>query len=110
MDIIKNSPITVLLCLICVNIVLMFFLVLILADGIVKYQTGFIVTSPIILLIPALLILTMMYYLKRNNSDNRSPLITTFLIVLCFFTILPFIFNIYMWTDLFDGTTEHLLP
>lgn len=88
----------------------MFFLVLILADGIVKYQTGFIVTSPIIFLIPAFLILTMKYYFKKNNIDNRAPLITTFLIVLCFIIILPFIFNLYMWTDLFDGTTEHLLP
>jgi hypothetical protein len=105
-----KHPILTLMTLLVVNILLAFFLISILADGILRYKIGFIVNTPIVVLILLVLILTFSKYYSRENQDLRKTSISIILIILGLLNILFYLFNILCWIDLFDGKTNALLP
>lgn len=103
-------PILTLTANLVVNLLLTFFLILILADGIIDYKVGFVVNLPIIGLILITLIFTCVKYFSRQNSENRNTLKTIVIIILGLLIIFIYSFNVFCWIDLFDGKTNALLP
>ena len=107
---ISKYPIITLITILVINILLAFFLIAILADGILKYKIGFVVNLPIILLILIALILTYSNYFSRKQTDFRNISTTITLIVLGLIIMVFYTFNVFCWIDLFDGKTNALLP
>ena len=103
MKTISKYPILILTANLVVNILLAFFLILILADGILEYKVGFVVNIPIVGLILITLIFTYLKYFNRQNSEIRNTLKTIVLIILGVMILLIYSFNILCWVDLFDG-------
>lgn len=110
MKTISKYPILTLTVNLVVNLLLAFFLISILADGILDYEVGFVVNFPIIGLILITLIFTYMKYFSRQNSEIRNAPKTIVLIILGLMIILIYSFNMLCWIDLFDGKTNALLP
>ena len=107
---IYKYPILTLTTNLVVNFLLAFFLISILADGIVDYKVGFAINIPIIGLILITLIITYWKYFSRQNSENRNTPKTVILIILGLMIMLIYSFNKLCWIDLFDGKTNALLP
>lgn len=107
---IRKYPILTLIANLVVNLLLSFFLISILADGILDYKVGFVINLPIIGLILITLISTYLKYFSRQNSEIRKAPKTIVLIIIGLMIILIFSFNILCWIDLFDGKTNALLP
>lgn len=103
-------PILTLTVNLVVNLLLTFFLILILADGILDYKVGFAVNLPIIGLILFTLIFACVKYFSRQNLEIRNTQKTIVLIILGLLIILIYSFNVVCWIDLFDGRTNALLP
>jgi hypothetical protein len=93
-----------------VNIALTFILISILADGLLQYKTGFYFLAPFILGF----ILFIFYFLINQTIKFRKRIISSnnysWTIGFVFINILILLFNCYCWIDLFDGTTDTMLP
>lgn len=110
MNPIRKHPILTLLTLTVINVLFAPFLISILTDGILKYKTGFLVNTPIVLLIPLILVLTLSKYLSRKNQNLRKTSVSITLIALILLNVPLYLFNFLCWIDLIDGRTNALLP
>ena len=92
------------------NIALGFTLILVLADGILPYKTGFYVLAPILLGLTAFVF----HFLYRQTILRKKELISEFnyicTIIFVLINAFIFFFNYACWIDLFDGRTNTLLP
>ncbi len=106
----SKYPILTLIINLVINILLAFFLILILVDGILRYKVGFIVNIPTIGLLLFSFVFAFVKYFSRQHSENRNTSKTIILIVLGAMIFLIYSFNLICWIDLFDGKTNALLP
>jgi hypothetical protein len=93
-----------------VNLLLAFFLISILADGILDYKVGFVLSSPTIILILITFIFSYLKYFSRQNSEIRNATKTIVLIIIGLMVVSIYSFNMLCWIDFFDGKTNALLP
>jgi|ERR1043165_2736923 hypothetical protein len=93
-----------------VNIVLTYILISILADGLLEYKTGFYVLAPFILGFT----MFVFYFLHKQTIKFRKRYIgaieCSWTIAFAFINLIILVFNYICWSDLFDGTTEVMLP
>lgn len=106
----SKYPVLILIINLVLNILLAFFLISILADGILRYKVGFVVSIPIIGLLLFTLVFLFVKYFTSQHSEIRNTTKTKILIVLGAFILIIFSFNLICWIDLFDGKTNALLP
>ncbi len=109
MNIIRQFPILVSAFLVPLNVLLMFFLIAILADGILKPKMGFIINSPLILILLVVIFLSIREYFK-SQGVIQNLLKSVFVIFLGLINSILFIMNFLIWIDLFDGRTNAPLP
>ena len=110
MKILSKNPILKLVIAFAINTILIFFLIGILADGILDYKVGFIINTPIILIITYLLISAYIDYFRPKYANLRKPSKSIALILVGLLNLSLFTINIIIWIDLFDGNTKAMLP
>ena len=96
--------------LILINLLLTFFLIAVLMDGIVNSKLGIIITAPFMLAIPAGLTFLFIEYFKQRNIASGNFAKTVALILLSLLNILIYLYNVILFIDLFDGKKNALLP
>lgn len=108
----KETAKTILICIILtvLNIMLTFLLILILADGLLKYQTGFYILLPFIGISTWSLFYLLYIQTKRFKANKIGPTNYSWTIGFVFINSIILVFNYSCWIDLFDGTTKIMLP
>jgi hypothetical protein len=108
MKFISKYPILTLILLLVFNVVLTFFLFLVLADGILHYIVGFALNGPLLFFSLVFFVLTIIKYFNRKNKARFYTIIA--FIFLSILNLFFYLFNVIVWIDLFDGKTNALLP
>jgi hypothetical protein len=91
------------------NIALSFLLILILADGILKYETGFYILLPFITSLTSFVFYFLYIQTKKFKAGIISSLSYSWTIAFVFINLIILILNYSCWIDLFDGTTKLMI-
>lgn len=92
------------------NFGLTFILISILADGLLSYKSGFYVIAPFIFMLTFVLFSFSIHQNTMYKRKQISELNFTATILFVLMNSLILLFNYYCWIDLFDGSTDALLP
>lgn len=92
------------------NFALTFFLIGILGGAFFEYKTGFYLLLPVILGVTFYLTYYFFLQTKRLRKRQIGLLNYTWTLAFVFCNTVLLFFNYMLWLDLFDGTTELMLP
>jgi hypothetical protein len=96
--------------LIITNLILAFFLVGVLGGDFMPYRTAFYVAAPFVLGLAVYISYYLYLQTKRLLRKYLTPLNYSWTLVFVLFNAVLLFFNCWLWLDLFDGTTEMMLP
>ena len=90
-----------------INLVLICFILSVLADNLIGYRAGFYLTLPIIM--TCTFLIGLVAY-KHSHASSLNSSQATFALMLMITNTVFLIINYYCWIDLFDGTTNAVMP
>lgn len=90
-----------------INLVLICFILSVLADNLIGYRAGFYLT--LLIIMTCTFAIGFVAY-KHSHASSLNSIQATFALMLMIANTVFLIINYYCWIDLFDGTTNAVMP